>query len=403
MPLTAVPTWSALPTSGLQVNSVAISADGQRCIVGTSNEFGTGAFAVLCYNADGSQRWSMPVGQSGATQGVFWVAASANGQVAAAGGETSKTSGFLTAYSADEGKLLLNATLAERVNQVALSADGSLLLAVSGSLIQLYLLGSGGYTLVSQQDCSPAYCNSCGLSADGTVGAVSTTTYNDSNGTSTGSVIGLTIQDNQLTVAGTAAFPVAVMRVAVAASGVAWGASLHDGSCALFALGSAGTPVWQYKPPVDNLSVAYGFDITQTGDGRIVLAVGANLHVTAPPPAPAPNMGLLYVVEAVSGNSGPSAQLLWSSQLQYSANPGVSLDTEALYVTATDGQPGDETPGHVVESAGNFYLFNGATGAALWSYPTDQMNWPMTITPDGTAIFGGSDTGSVYYWSQAAG
>lgn len=396
------PRWSALPASGLQINSVAISANGQRCIAGTSNEFSTGQFAVLCYDAAGNVRWSMPVGAAGSTQGVFWVAVSANAQYAAAGGETSDDVGFLVAYDTDQGTQLLNAPQAARINQVALSADGTTLLAVGGSTVQLYALGANGYTLTDEKDFSPSECNSCAISDDGSSAVVSTSLWNDVKKSTTGSVVSYGVQGGQLVPSGTAPFPVGVMRVAMASTGAAWGASLHDGSCALFAPGSTNAPVWQFKPPaVDNLSVAYGFDITQTSDGRVVLAVGANLHVTVPPPpAPAPNMGLLYLVEAVSGDAGPAPKLLWSSELQYSANPGVSLDLNAAYVTATDGQPGSEQPGHITESAGNFYLFDAAAGTQLWSFATAQMNWPMSITPDGSSVFGGSDTGSVYYWGQ---
>lgn len=395
------PLWNVQPTSGLQINSVAISADGQRCIAGTSNEFSTGQFAVYCYDASGNQQWSMPVGEAGSTQGVFWVAVSADGKYAAAGGETASSVGFLVAYNAADGTQLLTAPQSARINQVALSSDGATLLAVGGGTVQLYTLGSSGYTLTQQQDFSPSECNSCAISADGSSAVVSTTLWNSVTKTSTGTVVSFDTQGGQLTATGTASFGVGVMRVAMASTGAAWGASLHDGSCVLLAPGSETTPVWQFKPTLDNLSVAYGFDITQTSDGRVVLAVGANLHVTAPPaPAPAPNMGLLYVVEAVTSGSAPAPKLLWSSELQYSANPGVSLDQQAAFVTATDGQPGSETPGHVTESAGNFYLCDAVGGNRLWAFPTDQMNWPMTITPDGSAIFGGSDTGSVYYWGQ---
>lgn len=398
------PSWSALPASGLQVNSVAISADGRSCIAGTSNEFGTGQFAVVCYDGAGVVRWSAPVGAAGSTQGVFWVALSADGNYAAAGGETGSAAGFLSAYGGASGNTLLNVKSGARVNQVALSADGSCLLAAGGTTLQLYTLQAGAYVLSAQQDFSPSECNSCALSADGTGAVVSTTLWNDATSTSTGAVHAFDCAGGKLSATGSAPFTMSVMRVAMTASGVAWAASLHDGSCALFASGNESVPIWVYKPPVANLSVAYGIAITDTSGGRVVLAVGANLHVTAPPPpAPAPNMGLLYVVEAGSGPGGPQANLLWSSELQYSANPGVCLDTEATLVTATDGQPGSETPGHVTESAGNFYLYDAVAGARLWAYPTAQMNWPMAITPAGNAAFGGSDTGNVYYWGAAAG
>lgn len=394
----STPSWTFTPDINLQVNSVAISDDGNCCVFGTSNEFSTGQFAVYCYDGAGKQRWSRPVGPAASTQGVFWVAASADGQFAAAGGETSKTAGFLTAYRVADGAQVLNLAPAYRVNQVALSGDGSLLLAVFDDTVQLYRYVDNAYVLASQQSFSGAYCNSCALSPDGFTAVVSCTIYNDSGGASTGQVVSLSIAGAQLTVAGTWPSPVGVMRVAIAASGAWWGASLHDGSCALFGPANVSAPLWTYKPDVPNLSVAYGFDITETAEGRVVLACGANLRVASPPPVPAPPAGYLYVVESVQDGSGWFPQSCWGSPLTYSANPGVSLDREANRVTATDGQPGDETPGQVSESAGNFYLFDGASGSQLWSYATPVMNWPMVITPDGANLFGGSDDGSVYFW-----
>lgn len=400
-PLASTPSWIVTPDASLQVNSVAVSADGNCCVFGTSNEFSTGQFAVFCYDGAGNQRWSRPVGAAASTQGVFWVAASADGQFAAAGGETSKTAGFLTAYRVADGLQVLSVTSAHRINQVVLSGDGSLLLAVSDDTVQLYSYADGAYVLASQQRFAGSYCNSCALSPDGATAVVSCTIYNNASA-STGQVISLAVANRQLTVTGAWASPVGVMRVAIAATGNYWGASLHDGSCALFCPGNVTQPLWTYRPDLPNLSVAYGFDITETAQGRVVLACGTNLSVASPAPVPAPPGGYLYLVESVQDGSTQQPKFCWGSTLAYSANPGVSLAREALTVTATDGKPGNETPGQVSESPGNFYLFDGAGGQQLWAYATPVMNWPMVITPDGAHAFGGSDDGSVYFWGRAA-
>jgi WD40 repeat protein len=391
-PPAPVPSWIVTPDVGLQINSVAVSDDGNCCVFGTSNEFGTGQFAVYCRDGAGNVRWSSQVGAAGSTQGVFWVAASADGQFAAAGGETSKTVGFLTAYRVADGLQVLNVATSYRINQVVLSGDGSLLLAVFEDTVQLYKYADGAYVLASQQTFTGSYCNSCALSPDGFTAAVSCTIYSDSGGASTGQVITLAVDNQKLSVTGAWASEVAVMRVAIAATGNYWGASLHDGSCVLFDQGNVTEPVWRYQPDQANLGTAYGFAITETAEGRVVLACGANLAAVAPAPAG----GYLYLVESVQDGSAQAPQFCWGSTLQYSANPGVSLDREAQFVTATDGEPNgeNETPGH-------FYLFDGASGASLWTYATPVMNWPMVITPDGTHVFGGSDDGSVYFWGPA--
>lgn len=388
----AVPTeprWSAIPTPGLQVNSVAISDDGQRCIAGTSEEYGSGQFSVACYNADGSLRWSAPFGDAGSYQGVFWVAISADGALAAAGGETSKSAGLLTIYDGATGAVIFSDAQPSRVNQLCFSSDGSSLLACYGNILALYRSSGTSFALAASHDFSPFAVGSCALSADGTVAAVASRNYD----TYQGQVSALGISSNAMTVICSATTAAGAMRVAMTAGGSYWAAAFHDGSCALFSQASPGAALWSYLPTESGLEVAYGIDITETGDGRVLVACGANLKVRTPPP-PAPHAGLLYMVQSVAGKP----QLLWQSYLQFAANPGVSLDTNARYVTATDGSP---TSGGG-ESPGNFYLFDGATGTPVWTYPTTTMNWPMVITPDGSAVLGGSDTGSVIYWTQSA-
>ena len=75
------------------------------------------------------------------------------------------------------------------------------------------------------------------------------------------------------------------------------------------------------------------------------------------------------------------------------------MDSQAIYATATDGQPeksGQETPG-------NFYLIDVQSGETCWQLPTSLMNWPMAISADASAIFGASDNGRAYYWSSSEG
>ena len=65
------------------------------------------------------------------------------------------------------------------------------------------------------------------------------------------------------------------------------------------------------------------------------------------------------MVESIAqqGHESPQQQLL--ADIQYSPNPGVSLDREANYVTATDGKPVNKhSGGKTPESPGNFYLFD---------------------------------------------
>jgi WD40 repeat protein len=404
-PTLTSPSWTVTPDPTLQVNSVAVSSDGNTCIFGTSAEYGSGTFNVYHYDGAGVLRGSWPFGPANSVQGVFWVAVSADGQFAAAGGETaSKNAGLLTAHRLSDGAALLGDSFASRVSQVSLSADGSLLLAVSGDMVTLYSYNGSEYVNVGKQSFAGASCGSCAISPDGLHAVVACTIYHDAgtdsgaSAPSTGQVVSLAIADKVMSVAGTWATTTGVQRVAMASTGNYWAAVLHDGSCALLGPSNMTQPVWQYRPPLPNLGIAYGIDITETSAGRVVVACAANVPIPSTAPIQAFSSGYLYLVESVQDGDKRHPNFCWGSELQYSGNPGVSLAREAQSVTATDGQPIYPLSDPPKETPGNFYLFDGATGAKLWQYPTPIMNWPMAITPDGRYAFGGSDDGSVYFW-----
>ncbi|WP_340677266.1 hypothetical protein [Paraglaciecola sp.] len=379
------PSWTVSPSKNIQINSVAIDADGEYCVFGSSSEFDSGCFAVYCYNAKGEQCWQQPISNDPCYQGVFWVAISNDGGYAAAGGEFSKVDGFLKAYSIKNGTILLDVALKARVNQVSLSHDGQLLLAVFDDTVQLYQLQAGQYQLTSHATFTGFSCNSCALASNGQRAVISAIQYN--NDTTSGTVTTFDIVNNKLQPFSACALDVGSMRVAMTDNGKNWGASLHDGSCVAFNEISSATPLWSYKPDVNGLELAYGFDMTQTTDGTVLLAVGANKSGI--------KQGYVYLLESKK----TQGQFKWGADLDYAANPGISLDREGRYVTATDGKPTDEKAIDVQESPGNFYLFDGNTGKQQWQYQTNLMNWPMMINQNGDKIIGASDNGTAYFWS----
>jgi WD40 repeat protein len=389
--MSSTPTWSVTPTPVYQVNSVAINADGQRCVFGTSSEYGDGVFSVFAYSGSGELLWQNALSQQSATQGVFWVAISANGKYASAGGELAKDQGFLRAYNVDTGVSMLDASLSGRVNQVSLSADGNYLLAVYENSVQLYSLNAAksAYILTDSHDLSPSYLNSAVLSTDGQHAVVSAMLYSEGDSTSTsGSVLYFSV--DQGTLAQQTTFTLASagpMRVAMTENGECFGAALHDGSCVVYRSNNLQQALWQYTPTVAELSVAYGFDLTLNQGGQLIVACGANTG--------GPKGGYLYVLTSLWQIDKYVPQLLWDAQLDYAANPGVCLDKNATYVTATDGKPSNPPQ----ESPGNFYLFDVASGQQCWKFTTSLMNWPMMISADASRVFGGSDNGSVYCWA----
>lgn len=389
------PKWTVTPDASLQINSVALSPDGQLAVCGTSSEFGTGAFGLFAYDAEGQLRWQSPLTPPDSQQGVFWVAVSDDKRFAAAGGETGTgtgVTGFLALCRGEDGALLQNLSLPTRVNQVSFNGDGRRLLAALSSSVSLYSTEKGGLEgLGTYAVPEGMVCNSALLSTDGRIAWLSGIDYT----TGLGCVQRLSATDAGLELVHDYPLSVGAMRVAISADGHWCAAAMHDGSCVLLEAFEE-APRWHYAPTFASLSVAYAIAVTRTSEGRIVVACGANAA------GKDPNGGYLYLLESHHSEVPPQEPTLsWYQPLPYAPNPGVCLDAEARFATATDGKPDEQNGGsNAQESPGHFYLFAVEDGRNLWSLETPLMNWPMVITPSGRHILGGSDTGTLYCWEQ---
>jgi WD40 repeat protein len=391
----STPTWQRALSTTEQVNSCAISADGSRVVAGTSQEFGQGQFAVVCFDRDGNLLWREPVGTAESYQGVFWVAISADGSTVAAGGELADgADGFLVAFDGGTGASLHSQTgLPGRVNEVSLSDDGLTMVAAYMTTLAFFKRDAGQAfgqfgTLVA----TPHHTfESAMVSGNGTRAVAGSIHYEQ--GSTVGAIISVPITASGLGPASLAAFDSGVMRVAISADGSAWGGVLHDASCVCFLAGSPGAPVWRHRSDVAT-EVAYAFGIAGSASGMVYLAYGVNLLGGDGPGSP---QGAVFSLTCDALALTPVPVQRWVMPTTFAVNPGVSLDRAGTLVSATDGKP---TPGHeTVESAGNFYLFDNVANRVLWSYPTSKMNWPMAIAANGRAIVGASDDGSVYYWA----
>ena len=390
--ISSVPVWTVTPQAGNQINSTAISGDGNRVILGTSNEYAAGQFAVFCYDATGALLWQHPVTISAQPiyQGVFWVAISRDGKYAAAGGEISKQGqGFLFAYAVDGGEILLDFATSARVNQVSLSEGGERLLAAFGNQAKLFKLEDRSYVLLDTYTVDDqAYINSAMLSNEGNravLSAIQYQDYGDSDSQSFGSVIALNVEDDKFSFQDKTDLDTGPIRVSIIDSGQWWGASLHDGSCVVMNDFSDTLPVWHYIPE-EQTDIAYAFSIVASASEGLYVSYGANIEDSK-------YKGCIYALKSDVVYGAFKPELLWKGMTEFGVNPGVNMDLNAQYVTATDGTP----DGHD-ETAGNFYLFDHETGQQLWNVPTSMMNWPMSIAADGNAIFGASDNGDAYYW-----
>lgn len=376
MPNTQNPAWkiNPLPSSkSLYVNSVAISGDGQRVVGGnyyysyskTANHTTAAAsFTVgtFLWNAQGALQWQDTFQ---ATEGVYWVAMSRDGAWAASGGLASHGSGFIFAYDAAKGTKALAFTTNARVNRVALSGDGTYLVAGASSLYLFKRTGSSW---------SPPQVIPC----DAGDSVVSVDISDDGQRIVAGTFNGfvLLVQNKN----GVASAPVSWQQpsgsihwVAMAAGGSAFAVAAKPGK--VFCFNTAGfshtpAPAWS----VTLTGCTRCGAVAVSSDGSLVSAVG-NVKTA----------GQVFLFS----NQGTTAKQLWANPTLHNPN-STSLDSAGHFVTVADGQP-DGTPGA-------FYLYDAA-GNLKWTCATSNMSWPMQISSNATGIAAGSDDSNVYYFS----
>src|SRR5580704_1799550 len=146
------PSWKSAPISKPQeyVNSVAISGDGGTVLAGTyffpysagakhsSSDTAPITVGTFAWNAQGKLLWQ---DKFQATEGVYWVGLSRDGQWAASAGLAASANGFIYVYNVASGKRVFAYNTKTRVNMVALSSDGSFMAAGSD---EVYLFARTG-------------------------------------------------------------------------------------------------------------------------------------------------------------------------------------------------------------------------------------------------------------------
>ena len=382
--------WQVVPgQSSYYINSVAISADGSRTIGGTFfHSYGGGApadtatnatatgpsqsgtFGTYCYDRTGRQLWK---DEFVGWQGVYWVDLAANGAYAASGGWFSQNpyAGFVRAFDAATGQRLLDYPTQRRVNQVALSGDGTWLISAAESMV-LFQLVSGSYQKVAEFPALPVstgsnYFVTAGLSADG--GTIVCADY-------AGNVLLLQSTSHHLALIKQWALPSGSSHmVRLAPDGKTFVAGGSSGSFYLFDTAqfiSTGQPTITYQTGVSGS--VYSVAVADDGSS-FVGVVNANA-----------SQGTVYYV----GRNGAQGTLLWQYSTAHNPNC-VWLNIAHGLLAVADGHP-DGTPGA-------FYLLNTATGTLRWQYPTTDMSWPIMISADGSGVVAGSDDSHMYYFT----
>src|SRR5436190_4635396 len=151
-----LPTWQTQLSMKNFVNWVAISNDASRLIAdtyyypypGTDTTEVHGTYGTYCFDSTGALLWS---DEFEGDEGVFAVAISGDGQVAAAGGLFSggkysddPDKGFFRAYNANTGARLIDyGGIKKRVNSVSLSDDGGVIAAVAASKLYVWVRKNG--------------------------------------------------------------------------------------------------------------------------------------------------------------------------------------------------------------------------------------------------------------------
>jgi WD40 repeat protein len=380
-----VPAWKhhLLPKEGEAINSVAISGDGSRVVAGTyfytagptPTAKNVGMFA---YDGKGKPLWPAPDIYP-ATFGINWVALSRDGAWAASGGQISGSQGLINAYDATTGNKSLTYNPPVNVNMVALNSDGSYLVAGSDLLYVFARIGSTpGWAPPQTVSYANGKVERVAISADGKwiVAAIN------------GGVVSLV--QNNIGTGGVLGPPALwslqnawILWVAIAADGSGFAAAGSDGNVyyfdiKAFAASSTATlkPAWQFTLA----GCTACRSVAVCDDGSRISAVGDA--------ASQPATGKVFLL----ANLGNSAKQLWNliPTTSYGAN-STSMDAGGQYITVTDGTPAG--------TAGDFYLFGAEKGNLLWTYKTNNMNWPMQISADATGIAAGSDDCNIYYFS----
>ncbi|WP_438481427.1 WD40 repeat domain-containing protein [Oleiharenicola lentus] len=414
-PLIAVktPSWKNAPAPGYFINSVAVSFDGSRVVGGTFYHVypkaeprrasspgksgvivvptDNGIFGTYCYDGAGNLLWSQTYN---GWQGIYWVGISADGSRAAAGGLGSQTApqGIVQAFEGATGTILLNQTTQSRVNQVALSQDGTWLVSAAESLLLFrYDVNSSRYLqaaefVPSNQGMPAGDTNgvvSVGISGDGTTIVLADyaghiALFSNSGGTLT------QLQSWQVPGGKGSDF---CHMLDLASTGNFFAAGGSNGNFYLFNRATfiqTGQPTHTYATGV--AGAVYGVAVEADGGGFAgVVNQG--------------DSGMVYFVQCDANNVATL-----NCSFPTLRNPNcVALNTPKRLMAIADGHP-DGTPG-------NFYLFENVSSGLLtpspspadlrWQCPSGNMSWPITISGDGSTVVAGSDDGNIYYFTAA--
>lgn len=382
------PVWSS-PLSQL-VNSVSISDDAALIVAGTyfhdySGYGGPIPFAVYAFKSSGATPiWTWPLDTT--SEGAYWVACSGDGTHAVAGGKLvtdTVNAGFIQAYDLRTGAVALDYRLAttDRINKVAITASGSVVVACASSGLYVAVLEGDAYTTPALIPVGHSL-QSVAISGDGKWVAA---------GSYDGSVLLFQQEGGTLTPAGTWTAPANadIRCVTMTADGlwfaVSGGSQSTGGLFSLFRtdeFASTQAPVWSQESKGAVYFVALANPSPQTP----VVAAVSNVPWGEAPAGSTSTMGGVRVV--YSDPNRTAHTLMEFNTLQ--APNSASMDAKAQYLAIADGF-GEASDGH-------FYLLDLDRQACRWVYETAKMSWPIAIAAEATGVAAGSDDSNLYFF-----
>jgi WD40 repeat protein len=385
------PVWSA--AIGQLVNSVAISDDAAGLVAATYYHVykgygGNPDYGVYYFkSASSTPVWTWPLQTT--TEGAYWVAMSGDGAYAAAGGLLSNgtiQNGFLQAYDLASGAVVLDYTLptASRINKVALSQDGRVLVAVAGPGLYYSTLTGGTYSTPVPMNDSP---QTVAISGDGqwiVTGSYGGTVMLFSAASGTPTQVAMT----------TARGGANVRCVSITRDGlwfaIAGGATSTGGVFSLyatqqFAAASTPAPLWEKTAT----GAVYYVALANPSPDSPVVAGVSNVPWPTPEGTP-PQSSTAGGVQVIYTDASAMPQVSYTFETLQAPN-SASMDGSAHYLAIADG--------YGTTSDGHFYLIDLFARSCAWAYETEKMSWPIAVSFDGTGIAAGSDDSSVYYFT----
>ncbi len=408
-------------TPGLWFNTTDASKNG-AVLVGGSFQFDTTAnFGFYVLNQSG-QILQQDIWEN-AYEGVFWVKVSSDGAIAAGGGWlTSTYTGQLRAISVGDGSVLLTQSTGSRVNQIAMSLDGSILAAGcgatysgSGQQIYLYRLQGGAYQPLAGLTSADNSVQSLAMSADGqwlvagfypngsspalvlyqitAAGLVQSQAWTipvgnaepepkeaDVRGFAREHRAALTHRGVKVESTSGGAY---VKSVSMSEDGSKFAAAVSGNNGIFFfdreAFIKTGSFQWQYALSHITTTSCVGL----SADGTFLVGLSNSSD---------PLVGQAYRVN----DGGIDGILAWSTPVEYWPNPSNHiLGGEDALVSFGTGEPQKDntlTPGH-------YYVLDASNGGGLGIFDTPAMNWPFQLSADGSFAIGGSDDGYLYGFS----